>query len=159
MLNYIVWNIKPQILDFGNFEIRYYSLLFAAGFVIGYMIMARIIKREGLNQELLDKLTVFVVLSTIIGARLGHCLFYEFEYYMKHPLEIILPWRGKIGEDFQFTGYQGLASHGAAIGILIGIYLKLRPKKYQQNDNSNNKINFSKNDEHHIKNWEDNFMK
>ncbi len=129
MLNFIVWNIKPQIVDLGSFEIRYYSLLFAAAFVIGYIIMARIIKKEGLNQELLDKLTVYVVLSTIIGARLGHCLFYEFDYYIKHPLEIILPWRGKIGEDFRFTGYQGLASHGAAIGILTGIYLFVRKTK------------------------------
>ncbi len=129
MLNYIVWNLKPQLLDLGSFEIRYYSLLFAAGFVIGYILMARMLKKEGYPPELLEKLTIYVVLGTIIGARLGHCLFYEFDYYSHHPLEIILPWKGTIGKDFQFTGYQGLASHGGAIGILIAIYFFVRKTK------------------------------
>ena len=87
------------------------------------------LKREGLDTAILEKLTIYVVLSTIIGARLGHCLFYEFSYYIKHPLEMILPWKGTIGKDFRFTGYQGLASHGAAIGILIGIFLFSRKTK------------------------------
>lgn len=129
MLNYIIWNVKPQIIDLGSFELRYYSLMFALAFVLGYIIIQKFLKKENLNVELLDKLTVFVVLSTIIGARLGHCLFYEFDYYSKHPLEIILPWRGTLGEDFRFTGYQGLASHGGALGILIGIYLFKRKTK------------------------------
>jgi prolipoprotein diacylglyceryl transferase len=129
MLNYVIWNVKPQLVDFGSFEIRYYSLLFALGFVTGYIILSRVFKKQGLNQELLDRLTVYMVLSTIIGARLGHCLFYEFSYYRHHLLEIFLPWRGKIGEDFEFTGFQGLASHGAAIGILTGIYLFARKTK------------------------------
>lgn len=129
MLNFVIWNVKPQIIDFGSFELRYYSLLFAIAFIIGYILMLKFIKRENLNPEILDKLTVYVVLSTIIGARLGHCLFYEFDYYMQHPFEIILPWRGTIGKDFQFTGYQGLASHGGAIGILIGIWLFKRKTK------------------------------
>jgi phosphatidylglycerol:prolipoprotein diacylglycerol transferase len=122
-IGYIIWNVKPQIIDLGNFEIRYYSLLFALGFVFGYILLLRIFKKQGLTAELLDKLTIYMVLSTIIGARVGHCLFYEFDYYIQHPLEIILPWHGKIGTDFEFTGFQGLASHGAAIGILVGIYL------------------------------------
>jgi prolipoprotein diacylglyceryl transferase len=126
---YIIWNVRPQLVDFGSFEIRYYSLLFALGFVVGYIILSRVFKKQGLSQELLDRLTVYMVLSTIIGARLGHCLFYEFSYYRHHLLEIILPWRGKIGGDFEFTGYQGLASHGAAIGILAGIYLFSRKTK------------------------------
>jgi prolipoprotein diacylglyceryl transferase len=129
LLHYIIWNVRPQLFDFGKFEIRYYSILFALGFVIGYFILLRIFKKEGYTVELLDILTIYMVLSTIIGARLGHCLFYEFNYYIQHPLEIILPWRGKIGEDFEFTGFQGLASHGAAIGILIGIYLFARNTK------------------------------
>ncbi|HLO59391.1 MAG TPA: prolipoprotein diacylglyceryl transferase [Bacteroidales bacterium] len=128
-LNYVIWNVTPQIVDFGKFEVRYYSLLFALGFVLGYIILLRIFKKQGLTVELLDRLTVYMVLSTIIGARLGHCLFYEFDYYIHHPLEIILPWRGTIGDDFEFTGFQGLASHGAAIGILIGIYLFSRKTK------------------------------
>ncbi len=129
IVNFIVWNVRPQIFDFGSFEIRYYSLLFVIAFILGYSVLGRIFRKEGLPVELLDRLTIYVVISTIIGARLGHCLFYEFSYYIKHPLEMILPWEGKIGVDFRFTGFQGLASHGAAIGILIGIYLFGRKSK------------------------------
>jgi phosphatidylglycerol---prolipoprotein diacylglyceryl transferase len=127
--DYVIWNPRPQLLDFGSFEIRYYSLLFALGFVTGYIILLQIFKKRGLKQELLDRLTVYMVLSTIIGARLGHCLFYEFPYYSKHPLEIILPFRGHMGTDFEFTGYMGLASHGAAVGIIVGILLFARKTK------------------------------
>jgi phosphatidylglycerol---prolipoprotein diacylglyceryl transferase len=128
-IDYVIWNARPQLVDFGSFEVRYYSLLFALGFVTGYIILSRIFKKQGLSQELLDRLTVYMVLSTIVGARLGHCLFYEFPYYSQHPLEIILPFRGKIGSDFEFTGYQGLASHGAGIGIIAGILLFARKTK------------------------------
>jgi phosphatidylglycerol:prolipoprotein diacylglycerol transferase len=128
-LNYVIWNVTPQIIDLGKFEIRYYSLLFALGFVIGYIILLKVFKKQGLTVELLDKLTIYMVISTIIGARVGHCLFYEFDYYIQHPLEIILPWRGQIGSNFEFTGFQGLASHGAAIGILLGIYIFARKTK------------------------------
>lgn len=126
---YVIWNATPQLIDLGRFEIRYYSLLFALGFIVGYLILLRIFKKQGLSGELLDRLTVYMVISTIIGARVGHCLFYEFDYYIRHPLEIILPWRGTLGSDFEFTGFQGLASHGAAVGILIGIYLFSRKTK------------------------------
>jgi prolipoprotein diacylglyceryl transferase len=128
-LQYVIWNVTPQIIDFGKFEVRYYSLLFALGFVLGYIILLRIFKKQGLTVELLDRLTIYMVISTIIGARLGHCFFYEFDYYIHHPLEIILPWRGSLGKDFEFTGFQGLASHGAAVGILIGLYLFSRKTK------------------------------
>jgi phosphatidylglycerol:prolipoprotein diacylglycerol transferase len=127
--NFVIWNVKPQLIDFETFQIRYYSLLFVVAFITGYIILGKMFRKEGLPASLLDRLTIYVVISTIIGARLGHCLFYEFDYYIQHPLEMILPWRGKIGVDFQFTGYQGLASHGAAIGILIGIYLFSRKSK------------------------------
>ena len=129
MINYIVWDVKPQIADLGFIELRWYSLLFLLGFVISYYILTKVFKKEGLSIELLDKLTVYVVICTIIGARFGHCLFYEPEIYLKHPLKIILPFEGKIGENFHFTGYQGLASHGGAIGILIGLYIFSRKFK------------------------------
>ena len=126
---FVNWDVKPQIFTLGSFEIRWYSLLFALSFIIGYYILSRIFKKEGLSIEILDKLSVYVILSTIIGARLGHCLFYEPEYYLKQPWKIILPWEGTPGVDFRFTGYQGLASHGGAIGILIGLYLFHRKTK------------------------------
>jgi prolipoprotein diacylglyceryl transferase len=129
MINFIVWDVKPQIADLGFIELRWYSLLFLLGFVFSYIILSKVFKKEGLSIELLDKLTFYVVICTIIGARFGHCLFYEPEVYLRNPLKIILPFEGKIGVDFQFTGYQGLASHGGAIGIIIGLYIYSRKFK------------------------------
>jgi phosphatidylglycerol---prolipoprotein diacylglyceryl transferase len=129
ILSYIVWNVKPQIHDFGSFEIRYYSILFGLGFILGYYVLSKIFKREGIPNELLDKLVIYVILATILGARLGHCLFYEPEVYLVHPLKIFLPFEGTIGKDFRFTGYQGLASHGGVIGLLIAMYLYARKFK------------------------------
>ncbi|MBE9491921.1 MAG: prolipoprotein diacylglyceryl transferase [Bacteroidetes bacterium] len=118
MLNFITWNPDPEIFQIGSFAIRWYGLLFASAFIVGYFIMQRIFKHENLPANLLDKLTTYAIIATIIGARLGHCLFYDLEYYMSHPLEIILIWKG------------GLASHGAAIGLLLALYLFA--KKYKK---------------------------
>jgi phosphatidylglycerol---prolipoprotein diacylglyceryl transferase len=129
MITYIEWSVKPQIIDLGFMELRWYSMMFLLGFIFGYYIISKIFKKEGIPVELLDKLTFYVVIATIIGARLGHCIFYEPEVYLRHPLRMILPFEGKIGEDFRFTGYQGLASHGGIIGILIGLYFFTRKYK------------------------------
>jgi len=110
IFNYIHWDINPEIVGFWGLSILFYGVLFASAFFFGYLIMQKIFKKEGLPVELLDKLTVYVALGTIIGARLGHCLFYDPSYYLSNPLEILKIWRG------------GLASHGAAIGILIALY-------------------------------------
>jgi len=91
--------------------------LFACSFLFGYIIMNRIFKNENLDEGVLDRLTIYMALGTIIGARLGHCLFYEPGYYLAHPLEILMIWHG------------GLASHGAAIGILIAVWLFGRKEK------------------------------
>ncbi|MBN2486458.1 MAG: prolipoprotein diacylglyceryl transferase [Bacteroidales bacterium] len=129
LLNFIVWDLRPQILQLNSFEIRYYSLMFGLGFILGYYILARFFKREGVNLELLDKLTFYIIIATIVGARFGHCLFYEPETYLRQPWKIIMPFEGKIGSGFRFTGFQGLASHGGAIGILIGLYLYTKKTK------------------------------
>jgi phosphatidylglycerol---prolipoprotein diacylglyceryl transferase len=129
MIAFIEWNVKPQIVDLGFIELRWYSLLFLSGFIASYYILTKVFKKEGIPIELLDKLTIYMVVCTIIGARVGHCLFYEPEIYLKHPLKIILPFEGTIGKDFHFTGYQGLASHGGTLGILIGIYFYARNVK------------------------------
>ncbi len=108
----IVWDVDPWLIKLGdNFGIRWYGLLFASAFLFGYIIFNRFFKRQGFSTELLDKLTIYVALGTIIGARLGHCLFYDPQYYLQNPLEILMVWKG------------GLASHGAAIGILIALWL------------------------------------
>lgn len=125
----IYWNINPEIFRIGGFAIRYYSLMFAAAFLLSYVVLSKIYKRENVSIHLLDKLTIFIVVGTLIGARLGQVFFYEFGYYKQHLLEIILPFSIKQG-NFEWTGYQGLASHGGAIGILIA--LAWYCKKYKQ---------------------------
>ena len=106
----IHWDANPEILRIGSFAIRWYGLLFASSFFFGYIIMNRIFKNENLSEEVLDRLTVYMAVGTILGARLGHCLFYEPEYYLRNPAEILMIWHG------------GLASHGAAIGILTAMW-------------------------------------
>ena len=113
----VVWNVNPELIRIGNFAIRYYGVLFALGFVLGYFIMGNIFKTENIPPKLLETLTTFMVIGTVIGARLGHCLFYEPGYYLSHPVEILKIWEG------------GLASHGAAIGILVALYLFSRKAK------------------------------
>jgi len=116
-LQIIPWNVDPEIFRIGNFAVRWYGLLFASGFVIGYYILRKIFKNEGLGDATLDRLTVYVAVGTIIGARLGHCLFYEPEFYLANPIQILYVWKG------------GLASHGAAIGILLMLWLFVRKEK------------------------------
>lgn len=123
MISYIIWDVSPEIftipqfLGFGPFPVRWYGLFFAAGFLIGQQIMIHIFKKERKPLEDIDALTLYMVLSTVIGARVGHFLFYEPEVLFKNPLEVILP------------PYAGLASHGAVIGIIIGLYLYSRTRK------------------------------
>jgi prolipoprotein diacylglyceryl transferase len=118
-LQYIIWDVSPEILDTEYFSIRWYGLLFALGFLLGQQILIYIFKKEGKPERDVETLTVFMVLSTIIGARLGHCLFYEPEYYLANPVKILKIWEG------------GLASHGATIGILFALWLYARKKKDQ----------------------------
>jgi prolipoprotein diacylglyceryl transferase len=113
----IPWDVNPEIFRIGSVAVRWYGLLFASSFLLGYMIMNKIFKNENLGEAVLDRLTIYMAIGTIVGARLGHCLFYEPGYYLKHPLEILAIWHG------------GLASHGAAIGILIAMWLFVRKEK------------------------------
>lgn len=115
----IVWNPSEGI-DLGFFIIRYYSLMFVIAFGLGWYIMKNIFEREGESIEKLDSLFIWSVLATLIGARLGHVLFYDWEYFRNHLLEIFLPVR--FSPTFEFTGFQGLASHGAAISIIVAMY-------------------------------------
>ncbi|WP_257667765.1 prolipoprotein diacylglyceryl transferase [Parapedobacter tibetensis] len=128
ILSAIHWNIDPEIFNIGSFGVRYYTLCFLLAFVSSYILMLRIFKRENKSQELLDQLSIYIFIGTLLGARLGHCLFYEFDYYKDHPLEMILPFTYVNGK-FTLTGFHGLASHGGAIGILVGIFLFCRKTK------------------------------
>lgn len=111
ILQFIHWNFSPVIFSLGPISVRWYGLLFAMSFVVGYFIMLRIFKKEHIPESLLDKLSMYMLISTVIGARLGHVFFYEPASYLAHPLDILKIWQG------------GLASHGAAIGIVVALYL------------------------------------
>ena len=115
----LVWNPSEGI-DLGFFMIRYYSLMFVIAFGLGWYIMKHIFVREGETIEKLDSLFIWTVLATLAGARLGHVFFYDWEYFRNNLLEILLP--VKFEPNFHFTGFQGLASHGAAIGIILAMY-------------------------------------
>ena len=124
----IIWNPSEGI-DLGFFVIRFYSLMFVIAFGLGWFIMKKIFERENESLEKLDSLFIWTVLATLAGARLGHVFFYDWEYYRNHLTEILLPIRENpegtlfhIINGWEFTGYQGLASHGAAISIIITMY-------------------------------------
>lgn len=108
---FIHWNVDPEVFRWGNLAVRWYGLLFASGFYLGYLIMGKIFKIEKVPQSMLDQLAMYMIAATIIGARIGHCLFYEPEYYLANPLEMFKVWKG------------GLASHGAAVGIMLALWL------------------------------------
>jgi len=112
-LNYIIWAPNPDIFVIPGLDhpVRWYGLLFALGFILSQQIMFWIFRKEGKPEKHVEKLTVYMVVATIIGARLGHCLFYDPEFYLSNPIEILKIWEG------------GLASHGGAIGILLALYL------------------------------------
>ncbi|MDQ3393772.1 MAG: prolipoprotein diacylglyceryl transferase [Bacteroidota bacterium] len=127
MLQYIVWDVNPEIFNFnlfGNdFPIAWYGLLFALGFIIGQQIMFHIFKKDGKPASDVEMLTIYVAVATVISARLGHFLFYEWDFLLRDPLQWFLR--------MVIPPYSGLASHGATIGILLALYLYSRKKADQ----------------------------
>jgi len=123
------WNVDPVIFWITDtFPLKYYGALFASGLLLGFYFVRNIYKKENVSLENLDSLLIYVVVGTILGARLGHCFFYEPDYFFQHPIEILLPIQ-KINGAYQFVGFQGLASHGGTIGVLIAILLYCRKYK------------------------------
>lgn len=121
MMHYLSFTWNPsEGIDLGFFMIRYYSLMFVVAFTLGWILTKKIYEREGLPQEKLDSLFIYMVVATLAGARLGHVIFYQPELFVDDPLSVILPIQTV--PNFEFTGFQGLASHGAAIAILIAMY-------------------------------------
>ncbi len=129
----VVWD--PSIgIDLGFFTIRWYSLMFVLAFVIGLRLMKKIYIEDGIDIKHLDSIFMYTFISMLIGMRLGEVFFYSWDYYQDHLLEIILPFRKMQGETalfglldgWKFTGFTGFASHGAAIAIIIGMYLYSR---------------------------------
>jgi len=133
MISYILWNGSPVIYSFnsGSFALRWYGLLFALGFLISQQILYYMFRKEGKPEKDVDTLTIYMVVATILGARLGHIIFYQPEIFWENPWGIFLPF--EFSPEFKFTGLQGLASHGAAFGILFGLWLYSRKRKPGQN--------------------------
>lgn len=128
MLNAIYWDKDPIFFRVLGYEMHYYTLCFMLAFLVSYIIMLRVFNREGKSQELLDQLSIYIFVGTLLGARLGHCLFYEFDYYKDHLLEMFLP-IAFVDGGIRLTGFHGLASHGGAIGILTAMFLFCRKTK------------------------------
>ncbi|MCF8362055.1 MAG: prolipoprotein diacylglyceryl transferase [Prolixibacteraceae bacterium] len=118
-LSFIHWDVNPELFSLGPLSVRWYGLMFAISFILGYNIVEKMFKHEKENLKWLDSLLMYIVIGTILGARLGHVFFYGWEYYSQHPAEILMVWKG------------GLASHGGAIGVFTAllIHSKLITKK------------------------------
>jgi len=134
ILNYITWNPDPEIVNIFGISIRYYGLLFVGGLILCIYILGWIFKREKIQPENLEKLSIYGMIGILAGARLGHCLFYEPSYYLSHPLEMILPITFPPDGGIKFIGYQGLASHGGVSGLLIALYFYSRKTKHSMLD-------------------------
>ena len=129
IVNYIHWNIDPEIINIFDISIRYYGILFVGGLVLCMFILKEIFKKEGISLNKLEKLSIYGIIGIFAGARLAHCLFYEPSYYLSHPLEIILPIQPTVDGGYKFTGYQGLASHGGVLGLIIALIIYARKTK------------------------------
>ncbi len=117
-MDYLTWNIDPILFSMGSITIHWYGFIFALAFIIALKIMENIFKKENKNIEELDNGLIYVMIGTVVGARLGHTLFYDPSYYLSNPIEILMIQKG------------GLASHGGAIGVLIGLYLFAKKYSY-----------------------------
>ena len=111
ILAFIHWNVNPEIFSLGPVHVRWYGLLFAVGFLFGYNHGEKMFKYENIDLKWLESLFIYLIVATIIGARLGHVLFYGWDYYSQHPIEILYVWQG------------GLASHGGVLGIIIAMFI------------------------------------
>ncbi|UTW60992.1 prolipoprotein diacylglyceryl transferase [bacterium SCSIO 12741] len=134
IINSIHWNLDPELINLFGISIRYYGLFFASGIILCLYLLGKLFKAEGIPAGNLDKLAIYGILGVILGARLGHCLFYEASYYLSHPIEMLLPIRFTPDGAIQFTGYRGLASHGGVLGVLIALYIYSRKTKHAMID-------------------------
>ena len=136
----ITWNPSEILFSLGGFQIRYYSLMFVIAFLLGLKIMEKIFKNENEPLTIVEPLFIYNVIAILLGARLGDVFFYSWDYYQNHYLEILLPIRAEANaslfgfiKGYEFTGFRGLASHGAATGVIIGMFLFHRAMKKKYN--------------------------
>lgn len=117
MIAFVDWTVNPVAFEIGSRGVRWYGILLATGFLLAYLILSKIFKKEGLKQDLIDRFAIVVIVGVVLGLRLGHCLFYNPGYYLNNPVEILKIWEG------------GLASHGGALGIILAVWLFQRKRK------------------------------
>ncbi len=124
------WAPNETIFKIGSFGLHYYSLMFVIAFAVGFYMIKKFYRHEKVSEEYLEPLFIFTIVGTLLGARLGEVFFYNWDYYQNNLAEILLPI--KVTPDgVEFTGYRGLASHGAAIGIITSLYLYQRKYSYK----------------------------
>ncbi|MBP5380120.1 MAG: prolipoprotein diacylglyceryl transferase [Bacteroidaceae bacterium] len=125
-LAFITWNPDIFLFHIGSFGVRWYSLCWAIGLLSVYLLEEKLFREQRIPEEKFDPLVFYCFFGIFIGARLGHCLFYEPEYFFAHPLEMILPMKQDAMGGWHYTGYEGLASHGGTIGLILALFLYVR---------------------------------
>ena len=131
-LLYILWNPDLVAVRIGGFALRWYSLCWLLGLLAAFLIVRKLYKEQKIKPELFDPLFIYCFIGILIGSRLGHCLFYEPDYFLssgRHMVEMVLPIRFMADGSWRFTGYEGLASHGGTIGLIIALWLYVRRTK------------------------------
>ena len=132
LLNYIVWDPDPILAHLGPLTIRYYSTCWLIGLLLGYLLMQRLYKQQKLGDDKFDPLFLYIFFGILVGARLGHCLFYQPEYFLTqwdHFIEMLIPMHHMPDGSWKLTGYEGLASHGGVFGMFVAIWLYCRNMK------------------------------
>lgn len=129
MLGYILWNISGVMVEFGSFKIMWYGMLFAIGLALGAWWVYKRFLEEGMTEKDFEIFVILGFVCMFLGCRLVHCLFYQWDYFSQHPLEILLPIK-ETADGWKFIGYHGLASHGGAVGMVVALVIfKLKTKK------------------------------
>lgn len=129
LLSYIIWDPDLFAFHIGSFGIRWYSLCWGIGLALAYILVRRLYKEQKIKDEYFDPLLLYCFVGILAGARLGHCLFYQPEYFLsswEHAVEMIVPMHHMADGSWKYVGYEGLASHGGTIGLIIALYLYYR---------------------------------
>lgn len=132
LLNYIVWDPDPILFRLGPIALRYYATCWLVGLLLGYLLMQRLYRQQKIGDEKFEPLFIYIFIGILAGARLGHCLFYQPEYFLSqwdHVVEMLIPMHHLPDGSWKFTGYEGLASHGGVIGMFVAIWLYCRNLK------------------------------
>lgn len=123
---YILWNPNEILFHIGSFGVRWYSMCWLVGLLLGYLLMRKLYRDQKIPDEKFDPLFIYIFVSVLVGARLGHCLFYQPDYFLssgRHFIEMLLPIHFMQDGSWKFVGYEGLASHGGVIGMIIAIFI------------------------------------